>query len=188
MELVNTLPKKLYDVRIPILATYTDDELENSTIGLDTINGKVKDDSVMELTTVMINIDRMIDIYSRGFPIYIVKKDDVTDIYKTLTEYVSSTSPDHRYVLNRPKVVEERMGEIDKFLEEMFGHNKHTIVKKTINADNGYNIAQGLMQYRPIEGYALPSDTQTSMIQNNVPDVDINKVKRVKNTFRESYT
>lgn len=187
MGALEPLPKKLYDVRIPIIATYSDIELENMTIGLDTINGKVKKDSYMELSTVMINIDRMIDVYNRGYPIYVIKQDDVDEIYRILTNYISGYHPNNQYVLNRTKVVEDRVYEIENFLEEIFGYNKHSIVKKNINANSGFNIGQGLMQYKPIEGFASPN-VSTSIIQNNIPEVDISKVKRIKNTFRETYT
>jgi len=153
VDMMNKLPDKLYFVRVPVLATYTPAELE--VLGLPT-NHSLVDDSVdkeayIELTTARINIDRMIDIYSNGFPIYILKEDDVKEIYNTLEEYLRDQKYMKQYSPNQPMIKDDRLEEIDKFLSEMFDYNKVGITKGMIST-SGFDLGVNSM---------LPGTTRT---------------------------
>lgn len=138
------LPKKLYKVRVPLIATYSEEEMELFGIPMDEIDGIAKDTSEA-MTTVMINLDTMIDIYSAGFPIKLVNNNEIDILFKSLEQYLSGSSHEEKHSLNRLEVIDDRLDEIDKFAQEMFGYNKATIVKKSINARNSFGLNVGLM-------------------------------------------
>jgi hypothetical protein len=195
------LPTTLYKVRVPLISTYTEEEIELFGIPQDEYNGKAKDASEA-MTTVMINLDKMIDIYSMGYPIQLVVQDNVGEIYSSLEKYLLGTIDEENFSLNRATETDPRMDEIDKFAQEMFGINKITIVKKTINARNGFDLGMSLMNAgfgnkQPHTPTAAPTgilaaytDNTLKPVQqetqqrtygnifNSAPEIDISKVTR----------
>lgn len=117
------LPNKLFLVRVPIIATYSPEELD--ILGLPvTYNffGNYDDQAYRNLTTCMLPLDRLIDIYTSNFPIYIVNHGDIQVIHDILVKYIEDAydgpaDPNIRYE------EDERIEDIERFAMEMFDIN-----------------------------------------------------------------
>ena len=141
------LPDNVFKVRVPIIATYTEQEIEIYGIPLDVnnTNGRPDKESYQNMTIAMLNLDRIIDIYIQGYPIYLVDQSQRELMFNILEEYIYVNNNDVRTSLNQNVVKDERLYEIDKFVNEMFNNNKESIVKEVVNQNNGYAINMGLM-------------------------------------------
>jgi hypothetical protein len=198
MELRNELPSKLYRVRVPEIATYSEAELEILGVPISIYDGYNRKHHYTETVVVMLPISRLVDIYSSGYSIEIMSRDDVTEVYNTLERYVNNSLEILNFSPNRAAVIEDRHEEIEKMLEEMFGYNKRTIVKETLKDQTsfgGLNINLFHDNYRPPVrnnqpvnamagyGYDEPINNQqpTTFIDpyKNLPALDIDKVQRV---------
>lgn len=143
-----TLPDNLFKVRVPIIATYTEQEINAYGLPLDVDNNKngtANKNSYNNMTTVMLKLDKIIDIYIKGYPIYLVDNEQSKLMFKILEEYIYVNNNDVRTSLNQEVVKDDRLYEIDKFVGEMFGYNKETIVRGIVTQNNGYTINMGLM-------------------------------------------
>jgi hypothetical protein len=83
----NNLPNKVYNVRVSRLASMSESELKHQGYSNTIINGKVQSPE-MDMITTYINIDRMIDLYSKNSPIYLLNNDEVFEIYESLCLYL----------------------------------------------------------------------------------------------------
>lgn len=206
------LSKKLYRVNVPIIATYSEEELEVYGVGMDVRDGSVVKDSYEEMTRVMINIDRMIDIYLQGYPISIANQEESAEIYKELERYLNGVNTTQDFSPNRMRVKDERIEEVDKFAAEIFGFNRNTIVKSSVSTAGGFDLGAQLMSsHRPIhrnptynqpvkkmgllaaydneiedvpEPVVDPNRKET-YINNQMPDIDVSKIKR-RSLYRDS--
>jgi len=189
------LPTELFKVRIPLIATYTDAEIAMFGIPLEVRDGKVDYNRTDELTTVMISLDSIIDKYIAGYPIYLVDEKETAVIYKYLENYIKGKDEQEEYSINRAVTRDPRIEEIDRFADEMFGLNRHTIVTGNISANTGYDLGFNLMSYQQpvtnngpsratgaMAGYDQPlednNNIRTTYINNNAPVIDVNKLKR----------
>lgn len=154
------LPSKLYKVEIPVIATYTEEEMALYGMPMSVVNNSKFERDYNARVVVMLNIDRMIDIYALGFPIRLINSDEVTEIYNILDNYVNDRHEDMT-TLNRPHYNDERMTIIDRFAQEMFGINKINIVNKETKLNNGYDI--GLTHLLP--------EYRTSTINRDVSNI-----------------
>lgn len=137
------LPDTLFLVRIPIICTYTDEEIDLFGLPLTTDNmGNEFKDTYKDLTTVMINIDKMINVFIQGYPIHIVNKEDSVAIFNILEDYLAGTVNNPIAFINQVHTEEDRLPEIERFAQEMFGLNKSTIVNKIMkdNATDGFSL------------------------------------------------
>jgi len=133
------LPTKLYNVRVPIVFTYSEEELD--IVGLPMLEHTTgrKEYIDDQLTLVMLPLTRIIDIYSHGAPIYLVDRDAVVEIYKALEDYLhesNTVTPD----LNAPMHEDNRDIDIDRFASELFGINRNSIVNSMYNRKSGFDI------------------------------------------------
>ena len=81
------------------------------------------------MTTVMIDIDRMIALFKTGYRTAVIKRSDVTEIYNILERYYYDVEEDMNYSLNRKAVKEDRLDDINNFIDEILKLNKVKIVK-----------------------------------------------------------
>lgn len=200
----NKLPDRLFKVRVPIMATYTEEELELFGMPLEKNNGKVNNKSFLEMTVVMITLSRMIDIYMQGYPISIINQQESAEIYKILEDYLSGVNNTQTYSPNQITIKDDRLEEIDKFANEIFGFNRHTIVKSSMNVNHGYDLGFGLLNFNTpvrqiytetkkvgiLAGYEETiedsKDINYSYINNTLPNVDVDKIKR-RNLYRSGH-
>ena len=161
-----SLPDNVFKVRVPIIATYTEQEIEIYGIPLDVnnTNGRPDKESYQNMTIAMLNLDRIIDIYIQGYPIYLVDQSQKDLMFKILEEYIYVNNNDVRTSLNQNVVKDERLYEIDKFVNEMFNNNKESIVKGMVNQNNGYAINMGLM---PTPGTVVQQPMHLTEEDNN---------------------
>lgn len=190
------LPTRLFSVRVPIIATYSDEEMMLYGLPTDTIDDKPDPKCYEHMTTAMMNIDKIIAVYENGFKINIIKQEESAIIYKAMEQFVldwESTiqhSPNMRVNNTR----DDRLESIDKFLSEIFDHNRNTIVKDVVGSQNGYSMNMGLMSYNQpkpavVQGGAAtgitagyesnqPLDNSSTYIQPHMPVINPNDVQR----------
>ena len=71
------LPGNLFIVRLPIIATYTEQEMEIMGLPMDNDLLKNKKTPNLEnMTNAMVTVKRMITLYSEGYPIYLINSED----------------------------------------------------------------------------------------------------------------
>jgi len=203
-EKTTKLPNRLFKVRVPIIATYTEEEMKVYGLPVDITEGKPNKETFKEMTVAMFNLDKIIDMYINGYPIYIVNPNDSKEIFKILEEYIAIQNNKVSHSLNTPTYEEKRLHEIDKFVSEMFGYNKNTIVQDIIKPTNGYAIDFGLMHtpgtitnnpfgvhdlvavekeqedgYRKVTEYVPRSQqNQHGYQQPNLPNIDMSTIER----------
>lgn len=186
----NMLTSKLFKVRIPVMYTYTQFELEVMGTRVNSrdnehynTNEQISDMS--NLVTVMINLDKILDIYINGGKILICDENDVETIYQTLENYLQTVNRQVTRSLNSKIVKENRIDDIDRFLTEMFGYNRKNILTNVISK-SGYELNINLFNSQisnqqhaaTVAAYNNQYDN-TTYINNNLPDVDIDKVDRL---------
>lgn len=146
------LPDTLFLVRVPIICTYSEEEIDIFGLPMSSDNlGNQFNDTFKDLTTVMINVDKMIDIYIQGYPIYILNKEDSITIFKILEDYLAGTVNNPVAFLNQAHIEENRLQDIERFAEEMFGLNKHTIVGKIISDNNSIGFGMDGFDLMPMK-------------------------------------
>jgi len=146
-----TLPTNLFMVRIPIVATYTEEEAMIYGLPADTEGTKTNVNAYQEMTNAMINVNKMIELYSIGYPINIVNPKDSIEVFNILDRYLNTHVNKIQRSINQPLEKDERLEEIDRFLTEMFDFNRHTIAKSMIKPSNGYDLGIQLMATGPTQ-------------------------------------
>ncbi len=136
--------EKLYTIRVPMVATYSEEEMDLFGIPQDETENEyeemVQKDVSLELVTIMTTIDKMIDMFSLGYPIRLMGN-HVTEVFKIMETYLSGRNDDEHFSLNRLTTPDTRLKEIDAFASGMFDLNKMRIVKDTTNARNGFDLS-----------------------------------------------
>jgi len=170
----NKLPDTLFRVRVPIMCTYSDEEL--AVLGLplqETSSGKLEyvDE---DMVAVMLPLTRIIDIYSMGAPIRLIDADEIAIIYRSLSEYISeanSITPE----LNAPMHNDNRDIDIDRFASEVFNLNKSDIVNTVYNQSTGFNIGFSKIAIPNRPGKLVPGKainiTESYASENQLPAI-----------------
>lgn len=178
----------LFGVIVPVIATYSDAEIEQFGYRVETINGEENLPNFMNPTRIKVNLNRIIDIYSRGYSIQVTDPNDVTKIYNLLEDFISrsNTGPN----LNRDIHDERSIEEIDKFANELFGLNRATILKSSVNVSNAFGIGFTPMHAPTIDYSQTPTvgdmstrygkfdNIQNTTYQTNIPNIDFDSVKQ----------
>ena len=81
------LPKKKFLCKVPLISTYEPEMLELLGLPQAIDNQGNQFDIYNNMTMVMIDIDRMIELYKTGYRIAVLKKSDATEIYNILERY-----------------------------------------------------------------------------------------------------
>jgi len=144
---------KLYHVRIPVLATYSDAELDLIGIPMNVIDGANKDVSA-ELTDAMLPISRLAELYNNGFKITLIDNRDINEIYNAIDKHLQTWQGKQMFSLNVGTGPVDDLKILDKFANEMFSNNKVTIVDELTNAPNAYTNAFSKMLMSPVEEVA----------------------------------
>lgn len=149
------LPGQLFLVRVPIVATYTDEEISllglpiNVDHGFDygSTGGRYDYNAYKELTTVMLPLTKIVDIYCSGHKIAVVNQSDIPIIYEILEKYLMGVTTVKNYSLNHAMIQEDRLDDIERFAQEMFGLNKGVIAKSVYEqmSKNSFDLSAGFM-------------------------------------------
>lgn len=139
------LPKKLFKVRVPVLATYSKEELELLGIPLSIIKEGDGEDvtvrydknSYRELVTVSLPLSKIIDIYCDGMRIQVVDHKDTLEIFRLLENYIAGIESTPHMLNMENKVPDERLENIKKFAQDIYAMNVGRIHKGiTIDMEN----------------------------------------------------
>ena len=117
------LPKKKFLCKVPLISTYEPEMLELIGLPQAIDNQGNQFDIYNNMTTVMIDIDRMIELFKTGYRIAVIKRSDVTEIYNILERYYYDVEEDMNYSLNRKAVKEDRLDDINNFIDEILKLN-----------------------------------------------------------------
>jgi len=124
-SIISEMKKGLYLVRVPQIATYDEAEVELLGVPLDVMrNGDVKNNNFKRYSTVMLSLDRLLDIYSKGFTIRVINREDTLKIAERLSHIaeILERSPN----LRNQEIVEL----INDFLKNVVNYNRVLIEKK----------------------------------------------------------
>lgn len=138
------LPDTLYSVRVPLIYTYTEEEM--AVLGIPILEDTAGKKTVIEdqMTNVMLPLTRIIDIYGLGAPIRLTNPDQLTEIYEILDDYVNPKASQQQ-VLNAPVYDEKRDLIIDQFAAEMFNINRRQIVTEETST-TGFDLGFSKME------------------------------------------
>lgn len=139
------LPKELFFVRVPLIATYSDIEMNTLGLPINMINNQPDHTTYNTMVPVYLPLDRIIDIYISGYPIKLIDHESLDRIYVILDQYVRGLNDNDNFELNMPGVVEERLYDIEKFAAEIFDNNKVDILRKLISFKHGYDANVNIM-------------------------------------------
>ena len=126
MNNINGLSKKLYNVNVPVIATYSEMEMETFGVMETVVDGEGKL-NYENTTNVMLPLTRIIDIYIEGYPIMLTDRNSLTEIYNTLEDYLAGRVAVNSIHMAGKK--DSRMEYIEMFIQEMFDTNKYRIAK-----------------------------------------------------------
>lgn len=147
------LPNTLFMVRVPVIATYTPEEV--AVVGLPTENHHNLEyfnyQAYNNMTTVMLPLTKIIDVYCNGYPISVVDSTDTPKIYEILENYLAGVVTVQQNSVNAAIIKEDRLDYIEKFAEEMFGLNKGNIVKSIFDRTHAKSFGLQLDVMTPQE-------------------------------------
>jgi len=175
---------RLFKVRIPYLATFSPEELEEGNhVGIDTIDGKNDDDNLGTMATVWIKIPKMIEVHSNGFPIKLVDSSKLEEIYDILDNYIQGNTAKSDRKFSKRRVSDEDMEEVEKFAEEVFGYNKKAILKTMLSPTAGFSLGSAFMQRQPVTN-VMDDEPGVTYVTNTMSNIDISEIKRVRTGSR----
>ena len=121
---------KLFLARVPILATFSEEEIEITGIPMhQNMEDDKKTESMLNTTTVMITINDMVEKYKNGFKISIVNYEDMSFIYDVIQDHLLAWRNRRITSLNSTSTnVDNDLIDLDSFANEIFGIHKVKIV------------------------------------------------------------
>ena len=121
---------KLFLARVPILATFSEEEIEITGIPMhQNMEDEKKTESMLNTTTVMITINDMVEKYKNGFKISIVNYEDMSFIYDVIQDHLLAWRNRRITSLNSTSTnVDNDLIDLDSFANEIFGIHKVKIV------------------------------------------------------------
>ena len=149
----------LFQVLVPKISLYTEDEIRYYGFNYDVVDGVPKRGTQMELCNCMISAAKMLEIYSNGYSIRLVDKNDLNLLYKVLEEYLQFKYNSNNMSINRRKYDETELRQLDEFVNEMFGYNKVAIVKNIMDIKNGFSLGLGFMPDKELKkSHHIPNE------------------------------
>lgn len=121
---------KLFLARVPILSTFSEEEIEITGIPMhQNMEDEKKTESMLNTTTVMITINDMVEKYKNGFKISIVNYEDMSFIYDVIQDHLLAWRNRRITSLNSTSTnVDNDLIDLDSFANEIFGIHKVKIV------------------------------------------------------------
>lgn len=121
---------KLFLARVPILFTFSEEEIEITGIPMhQNMEDEKKTESMLNTTTVMITINDMVEKYKNGFKISIVNYEDMSFIYDVIQDHLLAWRNRRITSLNSTSTnVDNDLIDLDSFANEIFGIHKVKIV------------------------------------------------------------
>ena len=140
---------KLFLARVPILSTYSEEEIEITGIPMHQNNETDKrTESMLDTTTVMITINDMVEKYKNGFKISLVNYDDMSFVYNVIQDHLLAWKNRRITSLNKTSSnVDEDLIFLDSFANEIFDIHKVKIIDENMTVKPAFtnNLANILM-------------------------------------------
>ncbi len=153
-----------YMVRVPILATRS--ELDIKLFGfVYTGNPDIDKGHVDEWVTVMWTINHMIEKYKKGFPIKIVKRDDVKKIYEAITRHLNEWKTFRENSINIIKVPYEDLLELDNFAQLIYDTVKQDVL--TVEEDPSSYVDDYFKQFEFMNARDFGLVIENGNVNNN---------------------
>lgn len=184
------LPGKLFKVRVPMIATYTPEEISLYGMNVNIIDGRADMSSIYAPTLVQLPLDRIIDIYTEGYrPITLVDRKELEEIYTILDNYVRGLASTNNFMINTPGIVEERLYDIERFAAEIFDNNKVAILKQSLKFKHGWDVDVNTMSMNQVttpvvqdQNYNYGYENHMSGYNTVLSGGNINQSTRYSNT------
>jgi len=129
---------KLYDAYVPIISTYSEDELDIVGVPLNIIDDE-RHNSFNEKVLVKITIVDMIEKFNKGFAVSVAKQSDVEQIYDVIQKHLIAWRDYGVKSLNQASLPRDDLILMDKFANEIFNINKRTIIQKDISKPKSFS-------------------------------------------------
>ena len=142
-EAVRLFNTKLFQVLVPKISLYTEDEVRIYGFNYDIVDGKKVRADQYDLCNCMIPAAKILEIYSNGYTIRLVDKNKLNSLYKVLEGYLQYKYNVGNASIHRVKYDETELRNLDNFINEMFGYNKASIVKNILEIKNGFSLNLG---------------------------------------------
>ena len=139
--------KRKYKVRVPYIAIYSQREVDTYGTPLDITDGIADmDTDINVMTNSYLDIDRLIDIYSNGWQIVLVNRDDLVTITGEIEDYIELLTKRQHVGVNRQPLEDDRLEDIITFYEEICdGNMEHLINANNIDYTFDNSWGNGLM-------------------------------------------
>lgn len=183
---IESVREKLFKVSVPVLATYTDEEIEYYGIplnhNLETDKTNIRD--VLNMTTVYLPITRLIDIYSNGYPILLLELDKIALFYNTLSDYIYILRNNVISGINHKRLLDNRLEMINNFAKEIYENNKRNIDLSAIKEFEGFGLGglslmgfNNVSQIGTTPSLGSVNSSGINYIAANTPEVDMDELK-----------
>lgn len=186
-KIISSVKQTMFKVSVPIMATYSEEEIDvygiPLTHNLETDKTNITD--VMNMTTVYLTINRLIDIYSNGYPIRLIELDKLPLFYNTLADYAYLIKNNVSTGINHKRLLDDRLDMINSFANEVYNNNKKYIDVSSIKEFEGFGIkGLNLMGYSNVNTLnstpsvgGLSSGGGINYISTNIPEVNMDELK-----------
>lgn len=182
MKPIDIIFNRLFKVKVPVLATYT--EMDMELVGLPAsydAKAGLQNQSVTELNDVYLTINDMLEIYKKGFDILVDKQEDVDTIYKSINDHLLMWAKYGSHGPNRIVIPEEDLSDLDRFAAEIFNNNKIEIVNGTIHKVQPFGGQMGIKLIElngPKVNNTINYDEmeRASLFESKNKDVDLNNL------------
>lgn len=167
---------KLFRIRVPDIALYSIEEIEvygtrlddykdfsSDHLGNRWYNKETQNQSYYKYTIAEVNIKKLLEIYSFGYTFYMVKKEELKELYTILDNYIKNIVSIKNRSINKIDSDNEFIMYADQFLSEIYKHNKYTLV----------NEENGLKDYTLNLDLINPIVAQDKFNGNKINDIDV---------------
>ena len=137
---VQGLPTYYYEVYIPRIAVYNQQQLELFGLPVLEYNGKTRDNSHLDMELVTVTLNRLVEIHSDGFPIRLNDPSKLKELATHLYDYLNQPTG---YVGRSRNLDNDRVDDhveaVQAFYDEIMEHNELTIAKQEIMEPTGWD-------------------------------------------------
>lgn len=176
--------KTLILVRVPMVCTYSEMELEEFGLRTDYIKEHLhtdKNDTMLmrndtnvpylDMTTCMLPIEKLLEIYSDGYPIEVINTSDVKRIFDILNRAYEEMNKFNKKDLNHFI--------IERFLDDIIANNTGELVKNAVEGTKEiFKEPEGIM--KPVVNKKVYKNTNIERISYPTTTIEIDIIKRTK--------
>ena len=125
-ELARQIFENIYIVKVPQAATYTEEYLDLMGVH-STMNEQFDRDLMDSETTVGLTVEKMVELWQKGYTIKALDQDTVEDIYKLISEYLNAWRDHLRYSPHVRATPVEDLKLLDEFATVIYRNAPHIL-------------------------------------------------------------